>query len=603
MISKICLFFGALFYLNFAVAYDQQYATSHCAKMGGVDITKSTIMHSENLNDIVFCEIEDEHKFQQYFKAEHPYQEINPPLVKHNNLSGASGSVGSVPNSFYDDAKRVPYEFVYYVNNDESVGHTLYGHVRIESEFSCGWSSCSPYDTDTKFFVDPKTMSKKIVSSISWWGDSWAWNCSTTTHDNICAHSAYAMLDGSSGGGVITRYIKNTTKSINPNLGIPEQTYACNMPSSFVDSPINIATGNKFEKDIDVDGSLPFIRYYNSLNDDASKRGQWTNNYSAYIDGQKYNPDTIQKTIHKVDGRIIPFYTINGAPRVVATELGTIKNIGSGGYEYRSPFNEVSDFDSKGRLTRTIDSGGIEHNLSYPKDNVIVVSDNFKNTLTITENSNHQPVEIKSSKGKIVTYQYDNEQRLIKVTKNQKSRIYHYEDSKFPRALTGITNENGNRYITLEYDDLGRAISSSHDGKDVVNIKYVSDSQSTVTGPLVKTSTYNFTNIDGVKRITSINGAQSSQCPFVNSSYQYNSRGLVTLMTDGRGTQTKYEYNDAGQEISRTLANGKATAITIKTTWDENVHLPKTETYPDKVITYSYDAYGNVVSQTTKSIN
>jgi YD repeat-containing protein len=92
-------------------------------------------------------------------------------------------------------------------------------------------------------------------------------------------------------------------------------------------------------------------------------------------------------------------------------------------------------------------------------------------------------------------------------------------------------------------------------------------------------------------------------CPAIGSSYEYDAKGLVTLMTNGRGIKTKYEYNTKGQEISRIVGFGSANALTIKTTWDNSFNLPKTETYPDKTITYDYDGNGNLISQTVSTTN
>ncbi len=129
---------------------------------------------------------------------------------------------------------------------------------------------------------------------------------------------------------------------------------------------------------------------------------------------------------------------------------------------------------------------------------------------------------------------------------------------------------------------------------------YDSNYQTTFTNSLGRKYTYSYTVIDGVKRISAINGIASSLCPKIDSIYQYNDKGLLVVKTDGKGTKTTYEYNDKGQETSRTLAAGTSEAITIKTTWDDRFfNKPKTEAYPNKTLSYTYDNDGNLTSVKT----
>ena len=52
-------------------------------------------------------------------------------------------------------------------------------------------------------------------------------------------------------------------------------------------------------------------------------------------------------------------------------------------------------------------------------------------------------------------------------------RRYHYEDARWPQALTGITDEAGVRYATYSYNDLGRVERSEHvGGADRVDFAY-----------------------------------------------------------------------------------------------------------------------------------
>ena len=72
-------------------------------------------------------------------------------------------------------------------------------------------------------------------------------------------------------------------------------------------------------------------------------------------------------------------------------------------------------------------------------------------------------------------------------------QTYLYENTSYPFALTGITDENGNRYATWGYDGNGRGILSELAGAVNYRSVYYDDSNGnrTVKGPLGIVETYN----------------------------------------------------------------------------------------------------------------
>lgn len=539
-----------------------------CAEIGGVDITDQNTIHiSKSVIDAYICSRQ---------------QDINN---KHTN--GVSATV-YVPSTYIDSLYYTTSATSTYTNSsDKSEGGGV-GIDVIEPNLSnrC-WAYSGHSISANKVTVAIINVSCKTYLSGK---------VGVSSHADMRINGV--MTEIGAGFGTIIHPDNNSYVAPDKEIGVLDEPPSCNMPSSYTGNPINIAVGNKYQHEIDIVDSgvypLSFERFYNSVD------GLWRHNYSVRL----LDLDIPMITLSLIGGKSIRFYNESGIINSSPTNLGTLKYLGSS-YEYTSPFHEISDFDSAGRLTRTVSSSGLVHNIKHVSDTELIVSDTFGHSLTITETKDHQPLSVKSSDGTTVHYEYDSSNRLVKVTKNGKSRIYHYEDSRFPTALTGITDERGIRYATWGYDSSGRANLSEHsDGKDKVSITYNSDTQTTFTNPLGRKYTYNYKVIDGVKRITSIQGAASSLCPAIGSSYEYNSRGLVTVKTDGKGIKTTYEYNDAGQELSRTIGYGSAEALTIKTTWDDRFFAkPKTETYPDKVITYNYDNNGNLLNQTVKTLN
>lgn len=114
-------------------------------------------------------------------------------------------------------------------------------------------------------------------------------------------------------------------------------------------------------------------------------------------------------------------------------------------------------------------------------------------------------------------------------------RIFHYEDSLNPRKLTGITDERGVRYATWAYDLQGRALSSEHaGGAEKVHITYNANGTSTVTNALGKKATYSFAVSQGVKHISAINGIISANCAASNSTFTYDTKGLLRTKKDSK---------------------------------------------------------------------
>ena len=179
---------------------------------------------------------------------------------------------------------------------------------------------------------------------------------------------------------------------------------------------------------------------------------------------------------------------------------------------------------------------------------------------------------------------------------------YFYEDERNPKLLTGITDERGVRYATWSYDELGRATSSEHaNGTDRVEIAYNDDGSSTVTNELGKKATYRFQTIQGIKRITAIKGEPSPNCPNSNSTFTYDDRGLLKTKTDNKGIVTTYDYNERGLEVSRTEASGTAQARTVTTEWHPSLYLPLAVTESDRITRYQYDDQGRQLSRTVEN--
>jgi YD repeat-containing protein len=196
-------------------------------------------------------------------------------------------------------------------------------------------------------------------------------------------------------------------------------------------------------------------------------------------------------------------------------------------------------------------------------------------------------------------------------------RQYHYENTKYQAALTGITDERGVRYATWSYDANGRAISSEHaGGVDRTTLTYNANS-TTVTDPLGTSRTYNFATILGVIKNTGVSQPGGSGCGPAAESLTYDVNGNISSRTDFNGKKTIYTYNlTRNLEISRTEGlSGSGAALpetrTLATAWHATWRLPvEVNEYagasasgnPMRRTRTAYDARGNVVRRSVTDV-
>lgn len=363
-------------------------------------------------------------------------------------------------------------------------------------------------------------------------------------------------------------------------------------PSTLQLDPINIAVGNSFQTEVDSSSSnlstLYFARSYNSLD------GLWRHNHSTYL-----RITSFAVALVMADGRE-SFFTISGNTITPsATELGRLTKTADT-WLYTAKNNDTYRFDTTGRLTRWTNASGAGHLLTYANSGA-TVTNNLGQSLSFTEDAQHQPLTLTAA-GLTIQYEYNANLRLNKLTRTRggqtEMRLFHYEKTNKPNLLTGITDERGVRFTTWTFDDQDRATSSEHAGGiSHGDVAYNDDGSSTVTNEFGKKSTYRFVTIDGVKRVSAIEGEALGSCAMSNSTFTYDARGLLKTKTDNKGHLTSYDYNTRGLEVSRTEAAGTSQARVITTEWHPTLFLRTKVTEAARITTYTYDEQGRQLSQ------
>ena len=404
-------------------------------------------------------------------------------------------------------------------------------------------------------------------------------------------------------------------------------------------NPINQATGNKYQREIDLTtGSdtfrLNLIRHYNSQTSTITGFGSsWSHNYGAFI--LQESPAVVN--VVRADGKAFNF-TLSGGVLIpdadVNSKLDKLTDaIGQFvGWRYTTGDNEVELYGANGKLLSITNRAGMTQTLTYSDsstsatvvpsqslDILIRVTDALGRQLNFTYDISNRISTVTGTEGDTYAYAYDANNNLASVAyPDGKSRFYHYEDVRFPNALTGITDENGDRYATYQYSADGKAIATGHaGGADLHTLTYNPDGSTTVVDPLGTQRTHNFTTILGVVKSTGQSQPGGSGCGPASSATTYDANGNVASRADFNGHQTCYAYDlTRNLETARVegLASGSICPTNpetytpapntaerqILTTWHATFRLPVKITEAGRETSTIYDTRGNVTSRSIK---
>ena len=390
-------------------------------------------------------------------------------------------------------------------------------------------------------------------------------------------------------------------------------------------NPVSPISGAKLQTESDYRaggiGGLEFTRYYNSQGyfrlSTESRMEQpmghlWRHTYQRSLHlydvqthalGVAHRPngfllhfDETGKEIHNRDGAAARLTAVSNPP--VAWEL-------------KLADDSVESYDASGRLLSIVTRAGLTTTMTWTSGKLTAVTDNFGRALTLAYTARGQVASVTQPDTAVIAYTYDEADRLALVTyPGAGIREYHYEDNTYFRdGLTGITDENNDRYATWSYS-AGKAINSHHAGGVDNYDFYYSNGGGVVVDPRGVHRDLYFATVGGVERLTST----SQPCPTCGSgtvqSTTYDANGNVETTKDFNGNRTNYTFDATRNlETSRTeglTSTGGTTAVTrtITRTWHSTFRLPATITEPDgnggsRVTTFTYDSDGNLLERET----
>jgi YD repeat-containing protein len=416
-------------------------------------------------------------------------------------------------------------------------------------------------------------------------------------------------------------WLDNNGQCVSPKHKQPTDPCGAGNPS--VGQPIIVLSGNKHQEEVDYQSTKPlglsFVRVFNSsaASEDNGIGIKWRHDYAKTIEVSGSTAFA-----HRSNGQVFTFAgnagVWTGDVDIPDTLVETVDGQGvRTGWLYTNTNDVVEAYDVTGRLISITNRQGqvqsFNHDLTLAEggdDNSATLDSvigPYGEVMMFSYDASGRISTMTDIHGRSYQYSYDALGNLSTVIYPEdvgtSTRLYHYEDVNFPNNLTGITDEKGNRYATWTYDAQGRAVSSAlAGGVDNVTLDYSVPNNVTVTNPLGKQTTYEFTTLHGVKKLTQITGHQTANCAGANQAYTYDANGYIQSKTDWKGNVTTYIHDARGLETSRTEADGTTEARTITTEWHSSFRLPTKITEPGKVTEFTYDAQGKLLSTTVTDL-
>ena len=439
----------------------------------------------------------------------------------------------------------------------------------------------------------------------------------------------------------------NTNSCVNP----PDNPKSTGLSCPATAKSISFNAGNEFIREQDyfaIGFAAPYFnRTYNSTTAASSSYSgkRWSNELNrSVVNSIDYS------YVYRPDGKVYTFYKVGSSWLVDADitdrliELKDVNDVRIGWQYIAASDNSIEIYNLDGLLESITDKAGntVTYTLSTTTTPAtIALSPNLPMTMTnqlgqslrFTYDASSRIKAMVNPAGGVYTYAYDTNNNLTSVTyPDGKVKTYLYGSTAgesgnvsstpeagvvYTNSLTGVIDENGDRYATYIYDSKGRATSEYLAGNaDAASLVFNTDGSGNPTTTQVTDSrgninTYNFTTILGVVKSTGQSQPAGSGCAASASAITYDANGNVASRTDFNGNMTTFSYDMARNletrrtEALNTAGNATPATRTITTTWHPTWRLPLvTSEFSGATATGTalrrttnvYDAKGNITS-------
>jgi len=375
----------------------------------------------------------------------------------------------------------------------------------------------------------------------------------------LMAWLALCVLAGTAAAecGITTYTYTPSTTYGQTNTAAPE------IPYCWTADPINCATGNLAENQVDlsVQGHGPplqIVRYYNSqlaaTQTAAGSLGYgWTSTYSAHL---TFAYEKTLVTVHHDNGSSTNFEQEEaGGPyeAPVWTPQASLSKSGEN-YIYTQPDHTKLEFNSNGRLLKVSNRHGLYLTLSYNTSGQLEsVTDQAARKLTFTYNTSGQIEKVTDPMGRVVKYAYSAGHLASTTLPGSETPRWKFGYNT-SHELTTLTNGRGYS-TTTTYDASHRAITQTDPLGRKYTFAYKENNgvdETTITEPNGAITLEKFNEAGSPTSITHAYGTALA----ATSTYTYNSAFLVTSATDPNGHVTTYTYDSRGNRLSEKDPNG-----------------------------------------------
>jgi RHS repeat-associated protein len=318
----------------------------------------------------------------------------------------------------------------------------------------------------------------------------------------------------------------------NPTCGSSSTSQSSPNPSSGVGNPIDVTTGNKYQREVDIeipgDLSIGFERHYNSLLGQPGLLGRgWSHTYETRLSRTEKpatgaHAQSPEITLIQADGRVVTFQPFETTPTVrryrsmpsgyglIEEDLGAIERLRSANaanrglaadqlavWKWQWSDGRILTFNGRGliktierpdgralrvqydiqrRFSRLTDGYGNWLEASY-WDNAAERLRAFEVAANPASHGGGYRGRLKSltlSSGERIQYVYDVHGNLSEVVyADGTTRRYEYSARNGSDLLTKIVGCDGRLFAAYDYDAAGHASASVHpDHRDDVKVSY-----------------------------------------------------------------------------------------------------------------------------------
>jgi len=333
--------------------------------------------------------------------------------------------------------------------------------------------------------------------------------------------------------------------------GTPHQCEVTPISTS-VGNPCDTVTGAKTESETDYSSdTIALTRSYNSHAQMQSSFGPgWMHNYDRRLSITRATPGSsfAPSMLLRPSGvsNLLRGFSSNGES-VWQSTSGNGLLVKQEGAQYRNYLRSGATelYDSNGLLIELVNAAGRVTTIDRDGQGLVTgVTGPFGKTLTFNYDADLQLMSIDDPAGNTIQYGYGGNGELISVTNQDNTfRQYHYEDPSFPYHLTGITDENGDRFSTFTFDATGRTITTEHAGGfERLELEYL-PTQTVVTDAAGTQRTFQFTtDTTKLRKLTALVESDATTT-VISPTFTSDWQRRPTQVIDPNGVVTEFSYD------------------------------------------------------------